>query len=132
MKAIGMHRMRKALAAIKMAEMARLGRLEAELASLRADAADLRKRSCEQTAGANSSEMIAVANWQVVAEARARAKEAEAAELLDEIQTLRSRLARTNGREMVTNDLIRQSEVEAGKLAERRAEDVPANKRPMS
>lgn len=124
MKDDGMQRMRRALAAIKQAEMAELGRNRALADAARAHATEMRAAARMAAAPETAAEMAALAEWQHALEWRARMAEAAAASADEAAVPLKEKLARTLGRENVTLEMIADAAREQVKLTERRAEDV--------
>ena len=120
-----MQRMRKALVAMKMAEMSRLGAMSARAAGARATAQRLRQNARDHGPCATVAEMRELSIWQALSEANARAAEAEARAIETEMEPLKEQLARTLGRESVTETLIAAAERAALTDLERRREDAP-------
>lgn len=118
-----MHRMRRALAAIKMAEMAELGRCRTLADAARAYATEARAQSRTAAPPDSATDMAALSAWQQAQEWRARMAEAAAQRAEEEARPLAHRLARTLGRETVTRDLIAAQDRERARQADRRAED---------
>jgi len=118
-----MHRMRRALAAVKMAEMARLGALLQQIDAEHAQANRLRAEARTGPVPETAADMLAQSQWQLGLEARARTAHARAAEIEASAQPLRQALARTLGQETVTADLIAQIAHRDDMRKERRLED---------
>ena len=74
---------------------------------------------------ATVAEMRELSIWQALSEANARAAEAEARAIETEMEPLKEQLARTLGRESVTETLIAAAERAALTDLERRREDAP-------
>lgn len=117
-----MIRMRRALGALKQAEMARLSAVRQAAATARAEAAALRQSSASLAAGETASDMLAAGRWQEHALAGARAADARAREIEEGARPLEQALARTIGRENVVDGMLERARAEAARLAERRAE----------
>lgn len=117
-----MNRVRRVLAAVKQAEMAQLAAARQAAAGRRSRARALRHASMVQTTPETGADMLATAQWQTHAEAKARAAEAEAAAIDAAAAPLAAALARTIGRESVVEQLIEDHEKAAAGLRARRAE----------
>lgn len=124
MRETGMHRMGRALAALKMAEMARLGALKSAAEAARMQARKLRQGSRALVAQDAPGDMGALGHWQRHTEARAKDADARAAELDNQSEPLKVALARTLGRETVVKRLIADADMKAARLRERKAEDA--------
>ena len=120
-----MHRMRRVLVAMKMAEMAQLGANRTAATAARAKARELRAQSRAQVADEVPGAMAALGSWQRHAEALARDADATAARLDLEAEPMMIELARTLGRETVVTGLIGKAEIEDRRIAARRAEGAP-------
>jgi len=125
-----MHRMRRVLAAIRMAEMAALGAQISRAGAARDAAAAHRATARQGCPGATIAEMATRSAWQAHQEIQARRAEAVAAEAEAAAVPMRADLARTIGRESVAEGLIRRATNEAAALAERRAEGMTPVSRP--
>lgn len=123
-----MFRLRRALSAAKMAEMSKLGACLSRIDEARANAAGLRDRARNASLAATAAEMAAVSAWQTRLEESARQMDAAADLAEHEAAELRSKLARTLGREAASETLIARADEVLARAAERRAEDAPAQK----
>lgn len=117
-----MNRVRRALGAMKQAEMARLAAVRRASAAARAEAEALRQSALEQIVPDTASDMLAISRWQAHADARARAAEARAREIDEAARPLEAALARTIGRESVVERVISDHQDQATKAATRRSE----------
>lgn len=117
-----MIRMRRALGALKQAEMARLSVVRQAAAAARAEAETLRQSAASLGPCETLGDMLATSRWQGHAVSKARAADARARRIEIEARPLEQALARTIGRESVVDTLLDQARVEARRLAERRAE----------
>lgn len=125
MRESGMRRVHRVLTAMKMAEMAQLGARAAAAAAVRSRAAQLRADSQQMAPADNAADMMLQGQWQQSAWTRARALDAEAAEIDRDVADLKAKLARTMGREAAVTGLIERAEAETKRLLESRAEVVP-------
>lgn len=126
-------RLRRVLAALKQADMIRLGAKIAEADSARARARAFRTHSQSLPAADYAADMVLQDHWQGHLEQRARHADAQALAFDAEADAMRPALARTFGREKVVNGLIDRQRLDENKQRERRAEDQAAGgRRPRS
>ena len=122
MRERAMKRIERILEAQKLAELARLGAIQAAAGRERDLAARLRGRSRGHPASGAVADMLLTCEWQQSAERRARAGEDAARAIEEHAPEVRAALARTIGRQSVISRLIKRQQKAARQLAERRAE----------
>ena len=126
-----MDRVRRALKAIKMSEMAQLGAQMRKVDAARREAAELRATARNLPPAASVQDMLLQDRWRQSLEDRARAAEARAEAARVEAAPLGARLAQTLGRENVTDQLIATESRQINRAREARAEDESsATRRP--
>lgn len=123
-------RIQNVLAASKNVQLARLKAKLAEIETARRTAADLRAASMAQPPVTTVAEMQHQSKSQQIDEHRARRLEAEAMEMMSDVQEMRAALAQTLGREQAAESLVKSAERAEQTLRERRAETVPGQRRP--
>lgn len=133
MRVSAMHRLQRALTAMKLAEMAKLGVERRRAATARAEADTLRSTSRSLYSNHDDAAgLLQQSRWQQSLELRARQADAEAAAADEAAKPLGATLSQTLGREGVTTLLIDQARKEHQRVSERRAEGVPPSKRPLT
>lgn len=122
MRESGMIRVRRALGAMKQAEMARLAATRRASNAALSEARDLRQSSASQPARVTAADMLATSQWQVHAEAKARLADQRAKQIAHAAKPLEQALARTIGREAVVERVIEDYQTKHKQVLARRTE----------
>ncbi len=123
MRLVNLERMRRAVEAQKLADMAAMRRVKAELQSLYDKAEACRSEARLSPTADNVAEMRLVARWQQHEESVARSVLREAEALEKTAEDLLKKLAHSAGREQAVNGLITRAQRAERKMQMRRADD---------